>query len=82
MSYEDEVLKIANDTLKGVKVANIRYMTVEEAEEAGWDERGVVFEFSNGHSFQAMRDDEGNGPGALATTFDGAASTLAVLPLE
>ncbi len=79
--YEAEVLKTANEALVGVKVSKIRYSTPEECEESGWDDRGIVIEFSNGHSFGIMRDDEGNGPGAVATTFDGAAGILAVLPL-
>ncbi len=81
MSYEAEVLKIANAELVGAKVVKVRYMTNEEAEEAGWDERGIIIEFANGHSISAQRDDEGNGPGALATTLPGPASILAVLPL-
>jgi len=53
--------------LLGRKIQDVRSMLPEEMAEMGWDDRqpGAVFIISGGVMFVPMRDEEGNGPGAL-----------------
>jgi hypothetical protein len=46
----------------------VRYLTQEEADDMGWDERTVAFQTQDGLWFFPSRDDEGNGGGALFTS--------------
>jgi hypothetical protein len=50
------------------RIVNVRYLTADEAEDMGWDERTVAFQTHDGLWFFPSRDDEGNGGGALFTS--------------
>jgi|APGre2960657404_1045060.scaffolds.fasta_scaffold47761_2 hypothetical protein len=50
------------------RIVNVRYLTQEEADDMGWDERTVAFQTHDGLWFFPSRDDEGNGGGALFTS--------------
>jgi hypothetical protein len=56
--------------LIGKTVMAVRYLSPEEMEGFGWDASAVVIEFTDGSWVCPSRDDEGNGPGALFTSFD------------
>lgn len=60
----------ANKKLKGQRIKCARYMTDKEVEQMGWDQRALVIVLQNGHILMVSQDDEGNGPGAVFTTFD------------
>jgi len=62
--------KIAQDMLFGKKVTGVRYLSDEEMEEMGWDQKCVVIELDDGNLIYPSQDDEGNGPGALFTNSD------------
>jgi hypothetical protein len=51
--------------LVGRKIVAVRYLTRDEAEALGWNERSVVLVLDNGAALYPSADDEGNGPGAL-----------------
>jgi hypothetical protein len=53
--------------LIGKKIQDVRSMFPEEMRDMGWDDRqpGAVFTLEGGVLFIPMRDEEGNGPGAL-----------------
>jgi len=59
---------IAKEQLLGKKIVDVRYLTAEEAEDLGWNERSVAFQTQDGLWFYPSRDDEGNGGGALFTS--------------
>ena len=62
--------QIARQLLLNKKIVDVRYLTKEEAEDLGWDERVVAFQTEDGLWFFPSRDDEGNGGGALFTSDD------------
>ena len=62
--------QIARQLLLNKKIVDVRYLTKEEAEDLGWDERVVAFQKEDGLWFFPSRDDEGNGGGALFTSDD------------
>ena len=70
--------KVAQAALVGRTIVGARYLTNEEAGRLGWRERSVVFELDNGHLVWPSMDDEGNGAGALFTTYP-ESDTLPVL---
>ena len=53
-----------NDLLEGKKIAEARYMTLEEAESFGWYKRPLVLFFSDRSMLVFQKDDEGNDGGA------------------
>lgn len=55
----------ARDFLIGKRIKYARYQTLDEANEFGWHDRGLVVWFEDGSNFIVQRDDEGNGAGAL-----------------
>jgi hypothetical protein len=66
--------------LVGRKIVGVRLMTDGEARKADWYERSVVLVTEKDGNIQMLwpsRDDEGNGPGAIFTTFD----KLPILPV-
>ncbi len=71
--------KIAKKQLEGKKIIKVRYISLEEMKEFGWDNRSVVMELDDGNLITPSRDDEGNGAGALFTT-DKQDSVLPVIP--
>ena len=70
--------QVAQTALVGRTIVGARYLTNEEARRLGWHTRSVVFELDNGHLVWPSMDDEGNGAGALFTTYP-ASDTLPVL---
>ena len=72
--------KTVSDLLVGKTITGVSYTTDAELEQLGWYERGVVLELNGGEAYlMVSRDDEGNGPGALLTTF-GEHSVIPVVP--
>jgi hypothetical protein len=79
---KESVMRVKNDSTDYAKVwgekakalllhkriVNVRYLTQEEADDMGWDERTVAFQTQDGLWFFPSRDDEGNGGGALFTS--------------
>ena len=63
--FERNVLPGLAKKLIGRTIVGVGYMDPESAAEMGWDERPVVFTLDDGTHLFPMRDDEGNGPGAM-----------------
>ena len=61
---------IAGEKLIGRTIKEVRYLTDEEMEDLGWSDRSLVIYFDNGEFIFPARDDEGNGAGALFTSFE------------
>ena len=55
----------ARDFLIGKRIKYARYQTLDEAQDMGWHDRGLVVWLEDGSNFIVQRDDEGNGAGAL-----------------
>jgi hypothetical protein len=51
--------------LAAKKISSVRYMTKEEADEAGWHSRPLVIRFTDGSLLIPQADDEGNDGGAM-----------------
>lgn len=68
MSNLNKWTTIANKVLKGKTIKQVRYMMDAELEDLMWDERGLVIIFTDDSYIYIMRDDEGNGPGSVATS--------------
>jgi len=60
------------------RIVNVRYLTADEAEDMGWDQRSVAFQTQDGLWFFPSRDDEGNDAGALFTS-EGGVNCLPVI---
>jgi len=58
-------VKYGEDRLLGRKIVRVRFLSVEEREEAGWSCRPVVIHLDDGTYLYPSRDDEGNDGGAL-----------------
>lgn len=58
--------EIAAKLLKGRTITDVFYMNQEEAEEMGWDSRGLVIVLDDGSQLIPQADDEGNDAGALS----------------
>lgn len=56
--------------LEGRTITAVCYMTGDETKAADWHASALVLILDDGNFVFPMRDDEGNGPGALATSFD------------
>ena len=72
MQTEDKKIEtywtgIAQAQLLGKKIVEVRYLSQEEADDLGWDERCVVIHLDDGNLILPSRDDEGNGAGSLFT---------------
>ena len=66
--------KDGKDILVGRKIVDARYMTTEDAKQAGWGRHmcgSLVITLDDGTKFFPSTDDEGNGPGALFVMFPG-----------
>lgn len=68
MDFKKHWNKTAQELLVGRTIRAVSYMTDEELDSTGWDQRAVMIEFDNGLCIFPSRDDEGNGPGALFTS--------------
>ena len=56
----------ASAVLKGRTIENVRYLTPEEAADAGWSSRPLCMFLDNGDMIVPMSDDEGNDAGSLS----------------
>jgi hypothetical protein len=54
--------------LIGRKIVNVRWMSKEEAADAGWSNLAPVLELDDGTAIFPQSDDEGNDGGALGGT--------------
>jgi hypothetical protein len=70
MDFDKYWLDEAKKLLLNKRIVNVRYLTAEEAEDMGWDEKSIAFQTQDGLWFFPSRDDEGNGAGALFTSDD------------
>lgn len=68
MDYEKEWTEKAKALLLHKRIVNVRYLSKKEAEDMGWDSRGIAFQTNDGNWFFPSRDDEGNDCGALFTS--------------
>tara|TARA_A100001388_G_scaffold69600_1_gene49299 strand:- start:1226 stop:1474 length:249 start_codon:yes stop_codon:yes gene_type:complete len=55
----------ARQVLEGKKIVSVRYMSNQEAEENGFDNRPVSFKLDTGEIIVVQSDDEGNNGGSL-----------------
>jgi len=53
------------DRIVGRAIVKIRYMTVKEADDLGWEQVAPVLVLDDGTQLFPSRDSEGNGAGAL-----------------
>ena len=67
---EQEWVNAISDKLVGKTVKEVRYISNEDAREMYWDARAIAIQLSDGEWVFPMQDDEGNGPGALSTTYE------------
>ena len=56
----------ASTILKGRTIEDVRYLTRDEAHDAGWYSRPLVMFLDSGDWIVAMSDDEGNDAGSLS----------------
>lgn len=61
---------MAGDKLLNRRIEHVRYLTDEEAEGLGWYEKSLVIILDDGSYLFASQDDEGNGAGALFTSWE------------
>jgi hypothetical protein len=54
--------------LVGQKIVAVRYQTEEEMNDFDWYAKGLLIDLDDGTQLLVMQDDEGNGPGAIATS--------------
>ncbi len=64
--WSEEVYK----KLVGLKIIDVRYMTDKETKAYDWPCAAIVIVLEDGNTLIPSTDDEGNGPGALFTTFE------------
>ena len=69
MKIETRWNKKASSILLGKTITRVRYMSDDEQEDMGWYNKAIVIQLDNGIALFPTRDDEGNGPGALDTTY-------------
>ena len=70
MNSELDWLKRVRKLLVGRTIKSVSLLDDNEMAEMGWNNNAFVIELDNGLIFWPMQDDEGNGPGALATNDD------------
>lgn len=56
--------------LVGRTITDVQYLPAREQNEMMWDRSGIVLILDDGNSVYPSQDDEGNGPGALFTSFE------------
>ena len=69
--------KKCSDFLVGKTIRKCDYLTQEEVDQMGWYGSCLAIEFTDGSYIFPMQDDEGNGPGAMATS----STTLPIIPV-
>ncbi len=80
--YVEHMIDAARKQFIGKTITDVAYMDKADAEEMGWDQRGVIFELDDGTQLIPFQDDEGNGPGALATSLENELSMFGVVSLD
>jgi hypothetical protein len=71
-AIKEQWAKDASDKLLGKKIVSVRYLNSKEQADFGdWFRAGVIITLEDGNWIAPMQDDEGNGPGAMATSFEG-----------
>ena len=73
---EDKWNEKAREALEGKKIISVRYMSYQEAEENGLDNRPVSFKLDSGEIVVVQSDDEGNNGGSLCIIKKGKVSIL------
>ena len=73
--------EVAAEELEGRTIVKAEYLPKEAAESWYWDDVGLVLHLDNGSSVLVLRDDEGNGPGALEVLHEDEADTPTKLPI-
>ena len=63
---ETEWTAKAMTVLKGRTIEDVRYLTIDEAHDAGWHSRPLVMFLDSGDWIVPMSDDEGNDAGSLS----------------
>ncbi len=63
---ETEWTAKAMTVLKGRTIEDVRYLTIDEAHDAGWHSRPLCMFLDSGDMIVAMSDDEGNDAGSLS----------------
>tara|TARA_R100000781_G_scaffold100278_1_gene63798 strand:- start:848 stop:1126 length:279 start_codon:yes stop_codon:yes gene_type:complete len=64
--------KKVSDVLVGKKIVKVKYLEPSEAKQIGdWHHQPIEIILEDGGSLIPMRDDEGNGPGAISTNYVG-----------
>ena len=53
------------NSLVGLRIMDVRYLTKEETEASGWYSSPIVIELDDGSALIPQQDDEGNDGGAL-----------------
>ena len=69
-NLEQEWVQAISYNLVGKTIKEVRYISDEEARGMDWHARAVAIQLSDGQWVFPMQDDEGNGPGALSTTYE------------
>lgn len=69
-NLEQEWVQAISDKLVGKTIKEVRYISDKEARGMDWHARSVAIQLSDGEWVFPMQDDEGNGPGALSTTYE------------
>lgn len=62
--------KLITKRLVGRKIVETRYMTAEECDNFGFDNRAILLILDDGNYLCPSADDEGNGAGALFTGYE------------
>lgn len=70
MAVAQDVVRELDKHLHGKKVAVVRRMTKQEADQFGWYTRPVVIVMEDGTFLIPQSDDEGNAAGALLAIHD------------
>lgn len=63
----NEWTKRIKEKLVGRKIVDVKYMSKQDMDTLGWDDRAVLLVLDDGNVIWPSRDDEGNGAGALFT---------------
>lgn len=66
---EVHFVKKAEEALVGKKIVGVRYMTDKEMTANDFYKKGIVIELSDNQIIYPLQDEEGNGPGAMGTSF-------------
>jgi lauroyl/myristoyl acyltransferase len=68
--FDDMWVKKIKNKLLNKKIVDIRIMDKEELKANAWDFRAIVITLDDGEMVYPSMDDEGNGAGAIFTTYE------------